>query len=192
MESVNDYRCTFVSFASDSEKSEQVAYGYYFKKPASVRMEVRTGDYEGTVLLYRGTDVRVKLGHGILSWFSFSFDRTSRIVRDLRGNGIHESDWGWFVEQHLQMLPLTGNTYVGIDTINGRPTVSYKLTSVDPEKTRWVAVEYVWIDREDNTLVQYKQYDRSGRLIQSGLYQDVVLNPNLDDSVFTEFDTKDK
>lgn len=186
-EALRNYRCTFVSFAADSDKSEEVTYGYFYKKPSSVRMEVQSGRFEGTVLLYTGTDVRLKLGYGILSWFSFAFERTDKIVCDLRGNGVHQSDWGWFIQQHIHMLPMTKSELCGVDTIDGRRALQYELHSQQPEQTHSIASEHIWIDDQRGWLLRYKQYDRAGKLIQAGYYSDIVVDGGFSDSLFTQF-----
>jgi outer membrane lipoprotein-sorting protein len=189
--SIHNYHCTFVSFSSEEDKKEEITYGYYYCKPCSVRLEVRTGPYEGTVLLYTGGTVRLKVGYGILSWFSFSFDQTDKIVCDLRGNGIHQSDWGWYIEQHLQFMPQTRSSFAGIDTINDRQTYKYELVSKDPNETRSVATEYMWVDIQEDVILRYEQYDSTGKLIQSGLYKDIVIDSVMSDSLFVEFEKKE-
>ena len=184
---IDNVSCTFVSFARLDDRSEEIIYKYYFRKPASVRMEIQNGKYEGTILLYTGGDVRLKLGHGILSWFSFSFDRSNKIVCDLRGNGIHQSDWGWFIEQHLQMISLTVSSLKGMDIINGRQTLHYELLSEHPEQTKSISKEDIWIDNREYILIQYKQYNQNGIVIQSGVYKDIILNTNMSDTLFSEF-----
>jgi len=186
-QTLQNYQCTFISYACNVEKSEEITYRYFFKKPGSVRMEVRTGSYEGAVLLYAGSNVRVKIGHGILSWFSFSFDPANKIVCDLRGNGLHQSDWGWYIEQHVHMMPLTLSRFIGIDTIEGKRSLKYELVSKDPGQTRSIVTEQLWIDAQQDILLQYKQYDNTGKLIQSGLYQDIVFDVGMNDNLFTEF-----
>ncbi len=186
-EALRDYRCTFVSFAADSTRSEEITYSYYYKKPNSIRMEVQTGRFKGTVLLYTGTEVRLKLGSGIFSWFSFSFDRTDKIVCDVRGNGIHQSDWGWYIQQHIQMLPLTKAAICEADSIDGRRALKCELHSVNPDQSKSIATEQLWIDDQDGWLLRYKQYDRAGKLIQAGYYTNIAVDCDPTDSLFTEF-----
>lgn len=185
-QALRTYTCLFTSFARGPEKSEEVVYTYFFKKPSSVRMETRSGKYEGTVLLYTGGDVRVRPGHGIFSWFTFSFEPTHKYIVDPRGNGVHQSTWRWYIDQHILLLPLTRSRQMGVDTVNERRALMYELTSEDPEKSRSVATERVWIDAQDFVLLRYEQYDRDGVLLQSGSYHDIVLDSELNDTLFTE------
>lgn len=185
-QALRTYTCLFTSFARGPDKSEEVVYAYFFKKPGSVRMERRSGKYEGTVLLYSGENVRVRLGHGMFSWFTFSVDPTHKYIVDPRGNGVPQSTWRWFIDQHILMLPLTRSSRAEADTVDERRALKYELTSADPEKTLSVAGERLWIDAQDFILLRYEQYDRDGVLVQSGSYREIVLDSELNDTLFTE------
>jgi len=187
-QTLRTYTCRFISFAHGAEKDQDVTYRYYFKKPSSVRMEVQTGKYEGTVLLYTGSDVRVKPGHGIFSWFSFTFAPTHRYVCDVRGNGLHQSSWLWYITEHARMQRQTRSSFAGFTEIGGRKALKFDLASTDPAKTNSVAREELWIDAQYSVPLQYKQYDAGGMLIQSGRYEEVVIDCEIPDSLFTEFD----
>lgn len=186
-ESLRSYHCTFISFSRGKEKTDQVTFDYYFKKPSSIRMEARAGSIEGTVLLYRGSEVRAKPGHGVFSWFSFSFQPESKRVCDARGHTVPQSSWGWYIDEHLRMKALTRSQYEGVETIDGKKALKFELTSADPSKTESIAKEQIWIDAGQWVLLQYKQYDASGTLIQSGIYQNIQIDTELKDSLFTEF-----
>jgi outer membrane lipoprotein-sorting protein len=187
VQALRTYRCVFTSFSRGPEKTDNATFNYYFKKPGWVRMEALTGKNEGTVLLYTGGDVRVKPGHGIFSWFSYSFNPAHKYVCDARGNGVHQSNWGYYIEEHIHMKPLTRGRLQGVETIGGRKALKYELTSTNPVKTRSIASEQLWIDAGQFLLIQYKQFDTTGTLIQSGLYRDCAIDPELNDSLFTEF-----
>jgi outer membrane lipoprotein-sorting protein len=187
VQSLQTYSCTFTSFSRGAEKTDEAVFQYYFKKPGSVRMKALSGNHEGTVLLYTGSDVRVKPGHGIFSLFSFSFAPTHKYVCDARGNGVHQSSWVYYIEEHLLMRQWTRSRFKGIETIGGRRALAYELTSVDPEKTRSIAVEQVWIDADRDVLLQYKEFDKTGTLVQSGLYENIAIASALNDSLFTQF-----
>jgi outer membrane lipoprotein-sorting protein len=184
---IRTYRCTFVSFARGPERIDNTTFKYYFKNPGWVRMEALTGKIEGTVLLYTGGDVRVKPGHGVFSFFSYSFSPAHKWVCDARGNGLPQSSWGYYIDQHMLMKPLTRSKFMGFDTVGAKRALRYELASTDPAQTRSIAAEQLWIDAQTFLLLQYRQFDSNGTLIQSGLYQDCVLDSDLPDSLFTEF-----
>lgn len=181
------YTCRFTSFSRGPEKTDQATFSYYFKKPNWVRMEALSGKNEGSILLYSGKDVRVKPGHGILSWFSYSFAPTHKYVCDARGNGVLQSSWGYYINEHLEMKHLTRSAFQSVETLDGRKALHFLLTSDDPQKTKSIAREDLWIDAREFLLIQYKQYDTTGTMIQSGFYQDCVIDSELNDRLFTEF-----
>lgn len=186
-ERINDYSCTFESFSSNGEKSQSVSFNYFFKKPANVRMEVLTGKYSGTILLYQGEEVKLKLTNIVLGLFTFSFLPDHRYVCDLRGNGLHNSDWGFFITEHFKMKDITESRFLGEEILDKRDVVVYELISKDPSRSRFVAKEHLWIDKEMNIIIKYMQYDVNGRLIQSGFYKHISLNKGLKQEVFTSF-----
>lgn len=188
VQALQSYQCMFVSFSRGPEKTDNVTFRYYYKQPGKVRMTAQTGKHEGTILLYTGSgDVRVKPGHGIFSWFSYSFNPSHRYVCDARGNGVHQSSWGYYIDEHIKMQSQTKSVLVGVEQIQGRKALKYDLTSFDPAQTRSIAHEELWIDAQLFLPIQYKQFDSTGTLIQSGLYLECVLGPDLNDTLFTEF-----
>lgn len=186
-DSIKDYNCLFESFSSNEEKSEAVTFRYFYKKPKSVRMEIIEGSYSGTILLYEGKNVRVKPGVFLIGWFTFNYSPDHKYVCDYRGNGLHNSDWGYFIQEHINLLELTTAKLTGEETLDGRKVLVYELLSKDPSKSRDIAKEKIWIDKDQNLLIRYRQYDSSGRLIQSGYYKDIKIDSGINNSVFTNF-----
>ncbi|MGE5621193.1 MAG: LolA family protein [archaeon] len=187
-EAIKDYSCIFESYSNNGEKSASVNFRYFFRKPKSVRMEILKGKYSGTVLLMNNdNNVRVKPGIFILGLFTFNYPPEHRYVCDYRGNGLHNSDWGYFIDEHIKLLHLTTIVSAGEETLDGRKVILYELRSMDPPKSRSVAKEQIWIDKEQDLLIKYRQYDASGALIQAGFYKDIKINTGLSRSVFTDF-----
>lgn len=187
-ESIKDYSCIFESYSSNGEKSASVTFKYYFRKPKSVRMEILKGKYSGTtLLLQQDNTVRVKVGIIIVGLFTFNYPAEHRYVCDYRGNGLHNSDWGYFIQEHIKLLDLTTVILAGEENLDGRKVLVYELTSKDPAKSRSVAKETIWIDKDHDLLIKYRQYDSAGQLIQFGYYKNIKLNSGLDTSVFTDF-----
>jgi outer membrane lipoprotein-sorting protein len=184
---IKTYRCIYEMFTANEEKSERVVCNYFFKAPKMVRMELLEGKYKGTVMLYLPHKVRLKLGRGILSLFSFRYHPNHKWVSNLRGYGLHQSDWGWYIDRHIQMLALTGAIFSGEEAAAGRDTMKYKLISKDPEKTGNVAQEILWVDKKELIPVKYVQYNSQGKILMSGLYTDIRLNVDLDDQLFKKF-----
>ncbi|MGE5430486.1 MAG: LolA family protein [Syntrophomonadaceae bacterium] len=187
-ESIKDYSCIFESYSANGEKSASVTFKYYFQKPKLVRMEIIKGKYSGTtLLLQKDNTVRVKLGIFIVGLFTFTYPAEHRYVCDYRGNGLHNSDWGYFIQEHIKLLDLTTVRLTGEETLDGRKVLVYELISKDPARSRSVAKENIWIDKDQDLLIKYRQYDSSGVLIQSGYYKNIKINSGLNTSVFTDF-----
>lgn len=186
-DSIKDYSCIFESFSGNGEKSANVNFRYYYTKPGLVRMEILDGKYSGTILLYKDNSVRVKPGIFFLGLFSFTYPPDHRYVCDYRGNGLHNSDWGYFIKEHIKLISLTESSLKGEETMNGRKVLMYELLSKDPSKSRSVAKEQIWIDKEQNLLIRYRQYNASGSLIQAGNYKDIKINTGISSTVFTDF-----
>jgi outer membrane lipoprotein-sorting protein len=184
---IEAYQCIFEAFSANEGKTKEVTFEYFFKSPKLVRMKVLKGKHEGTVLLYKPHKVRLKLGKGLLSLFSFSYKPEHKWVTDLRGYGMHQSDWIWYIDQHIQMLELIECTFIGEETIDGKETMVFILSSKEPGKTRNVAQEKLWIDSKELIPIKYVQQDIAGKIILSAFYTYIKLNPDLDDRLFKKF-----
>jgi outer membrane lipoprotein-sorting protein len=192
-DTIEDYRCTFESYASDGKMSEKVVYEYFFKRPRQVRMKILSGkgSYNGTVLLYTGNKVKVHTDRGMMSLFSFCMGPDNKKLLNLRNHGIHQSDWGWFIDQHIESADLFDCKSVSEETVGDRDSAVYELVSRDPAKTEYLASEKLWVDKKDNIIVKYAQYDIYGNLMQSSLFKDIALNSGLDEDVFFNFKMKE-
>lgn len=187
-DSIKDYSCIFEAFSSNGEKSASVTFKYFFRKPKSVRMEILKGKYSGTtLLLQKDNTVRVKPGIFIIGLFTFTYPADHPYVCDYRGNGLYNSDWGYFIQEHIKLLDLTTVRLAGEEDLDGRKVLVYELVSKDPSKSRSVAKETIWIDKDQDLLIKYRQYDSSGQLIQSGYYKNIKINSGLKASIFTDF-----
>lgn len=186
-EQIETYQCLFEAFTAKEGKTKVVISRYFFKKPKMVRMEILKGKNKGTVLLYKPHRVRLKLGKGILSLFSFTLEPEDKRLIDLRGHGLHQSDWGWYIDQHIQLLELTDSTFSGEETVDGRNTFVYMLFSKDPEKTKFITKETLWVDKEEFIPVKYLQYDSDGIIMQSSRHRYIEINIDLKDKLFEKF-----
>jgi outer membrane lipoprotein-sorting protein len=109
-------------------------------------------------------------------------------VCDLRGYGLHQSDWGWYIDQHLENMKLFNGKITGEEVVNGRETIVCELVSKNPVETSSIAKEKVWVDKELAVPLKYLQYDSTGKLILSSMFSNIQLNCQLKNILFTEFD----
>lgn len=194
-EKIETYQCFFQVFTARGKKTKTVTAYYFFKKPKWVRMELLEGSQGGTIALYKPHSVRLKPGKGLLSIFHFKFAPENEILVDLRGYGIHETDWGYYIDQHLQRLEITSSQFTGEENVEGRQTLVFELLSHHPERSNDVAREVLWVDKDELIPLKYVHYDTSGMLILSAQFKDIKIDMKFEDSLFERFkkgDTNEK
>ncbi|MBU0728940.1 MAG: outer membrane lipoprotein-sorting protein [Proteobacteria bacterium] len=191
-ESIRDYQCIYHSYTARGSKIRDQKFKYYFKKQKLIRMELLTGMYGGAVLIHNPEKhpgkIRVQAGNPLVlmlqkTFLGEYFDLDSEWVTDLRGNGIHESDWGWYIEIHRRLLSSGSGRYVGEKQLNGVSVLFYELFSEDPEKTFSVKREEVWIDPVSYFPVKYIQYDKDGVIIRQAITEDLAFDTGVDEDL---------
>ncbi len=159
-----------------------------------IRMEILTGIYPGTIMLYNPEvvkdKVKVRVGNPALAVlqkiFFGEYFELHRMV-DLRGNGVHESDWGSFIDEHQKFLHLIKSKFIGEEKMNGKTTFFYRLVSDNPAKTMSIKIEDVWIDKRTYFPVKYVHYDTLGRVIRRSAYNTLEFNAGLQADIFNDF-----
>lgn len=189
LETVDDYRCLYSSFAVKGNRRENVLMRYFYKRPGWIRAEILRGDHKGTVLLARRGKVRVR-PRGILSITSFTFQADHPRVTDLRGNRLEETCWAYFIDEHLRELDWLSLVSTRRETVDGREARVLEAISSDPARTRGIAREILWVCAAEDILLRFEMYDSQDRPVQKGRFSEIVLNPGLPDSLFTQFRTK--
>ena len=197
-QSLKDYHCIFESYTARGQESRGIVFSYFFKKPQMIRMEIVEGKYPGTVMLYNPEvvrdKVRVRVGNPVLAMlqkilFGEHFDLYSKWIIDLRGNGVHESDWGSFIDDHLKLLHLGKSKFIGEKEVDGKTTLFYRLDSDNPDKTMHIKTEEVWIDKKTYFPIKYIHYDISGQVIRRSVYRDLKFNTDIQVDIFKKFET---
>ena len=164
-------------------------------------MEVLEGEYQGTVMLYNPEvvrdKVRVRVGNPALAvlqkiFLGEYFEPYSKWIIDLRGNAVHESDWGSFIDDHLKLLHLGKSKFIGEKEVNGRTTLFYRLDSDKPDKTMYIKTEEVWIDKKTYFPIKYIHYDISDQVIRRSVYHTLKFNTDLQEDIFKTFKTNSR
>jgi outer membrane lipoprotein-sorting protein len=196
LEHTTDYQCRFRTFSTDGTKSREVLLAYYYRNPHQIRMEVLEGPYPGSILIYnrriQPQQVRVIAGNKFTAFmqrmfYGEFFPLTDKWVLDLRGNGIHESDWLNFVNQHEKYLKYGSSRFIGEERLNGSTTYRFKLVSLRPDETMAIKQEEVWVDAKTYFPVQFIQYDTRGHLVRKTTITELQFNAGLDERLFVEF-----
>jgi len=191
-----DYQCRFETWSSNGDATRDVVLAYFYRRPGQIRMEVLEGPYTGSLLLYNRAvaprQVRVLAGNPLVAFLQrmlygevFAVDH--KWVVDLRGSGIHESDWDHFIADH-QHYVLAGTTrFLGEEMFDGRTTYRYQLKFDSARPTTSITEEEVWVDAESFFPVQYFQYDAAGRLVRKARVRDLKFDTGIDAQLFIEF-----
>jgi hypothetical protein len=136
--------------------------------------------------------VRVRVGNPALlvlqKIFFGEYFEPHKLV-DLQGKGVHESDWGSFIGDHLKLLHLGKSKFIGEEEVNGKTTLFYRLHSVDPAKTMSIKIEEVWIEKKTYFPIKYIHYDASGQVIRRSVFNNLVFNTDLQVDIFKKFKT---
>jgi outer membrane lipoprotein-sorting protein len=191
-----DYQCRFETQSSRGEAIRDVVLAYYYRRPAQIRMEVLEGPYAGSLLIYNRAvaprQVRVLAGNALVAFLQrmlygefFAVDH--EWVVDLRGNGIHESDWAHFITEHRKYVRDGTSRLLGEEALDGRRTYRYRLVSKSPATASSITEEQVWVDAESYFPVQYFQYDAAGQLVRKARVSDLKFNTGIDAHLFVDF-----
>lgn len=199
IEQITDYQCRFRTFSTNGTETREVLLAYYYRTPSQIRMEVLEGPNPGSILIYnrqiQPEQVRVIAGNKFTAFlqrmfYGEFFPLTNKWVLDLRGNGIHESDWQNFIDEHEKYIKIGSSRFIGEETLNGRKTYLFKLVSNNPDETMSIKEEDVWVDAQNYFPVQFFQYDSQGRLARKTTITELRFNTGLDERMFIEFHPK--
>lgn len=198
-EQVRDYQGIYTSFTTDGKDERDITFKYYFKQPKLVRMEVIAGKNQGSILIYnpdkKSDKVHIKTGNFfydiVLKFKGYYLDSDDKRVSDLRGYGVHQSDWGWYIDEHVRIAEMLENNYaVSIleeQTMNGYETVLVEFISGIPDSTNSVEREKIWVDKLTLFPVKVEQYDTRGRLLFATAFSDLVFDIGIEEKIFLEF-----
>jgi outer membrane lipoprotein-sorting protein len=197
---LSDYQCRFRTYSTDGTESREVLLAYYYRKPFQIRMEVLEGPSPGSILIYNRQvepeQVRVIAGSKVAAFFQRMIygefmPLNNEWILDLRGNGIHESDWLNYIDVHEKYLRIGSSRFLREEIFNGRKTYVYKLISNAPDQTMSIKEENVWIDSQTFFPVKFFQYDSQGRLARKTIVTELRFNIGLNERIFTEFYPED-
>ena len=196
VEGITDYQCRFRTYSTNGSESREVVLAYYYRKPNQIRMEILEGPNPGSILIYNRQvepeQVRVISGNRFTALlqrmvYGEFLPLDNEWVLDLRGNGIHESDWLNFISEHEKYLRNGSSRFVRKEDLNGRITYLFKLISNAPDQTMSIKEEDVWIDSQTYFPVQFFQYDSDGQLARRTTITNLRFNIGLNERIFIEF-----
>lgn len=186
--SIRDYSCEMQVYSASGKKTRLEYYNFYFKKPKQLRVEITGGENRGAVLLLKNPgNVRVRQKKGIGSLVTLSFRPDHPLVTNLRGYGLHQSDWGWFIDKHIELAGLFSGKFLREEKLHNRNTFVYELISSDPGRTLDFKRELLWVDDIWGLPLRYQMFDEKKKAVQTMMAWNIRLNTGLSDSLFADF-----
>lgn len=193
---IENYHSIYESYTANGDKSQRLVISYYFQKPKLIRMEVLEGKYPGTIIIFNPAisreSVKIKVGSSALSaaqkiFFGEFFPLHDKMVIDLRGNAISESDWGVFIDDHFRFREFGAGIFIKEEMVEGSQLLYYQIYSDFPEKTYSIKKEEIWIDKKTLFPVRYIHYDRSGKVLRQDAFRDISFDIKMNEKLFHEF-----
>jgi len=186
-EGLSAYACgyTLRSFPSGEEDGVGFSARYLFAKPSAVRVEIFQGKGAGTTLLWEGGEtVRVRKG-GLLSLFPLTLDLRNSLLLDPFGQDLHRSTWKYLLDEGRLGLQEGRLELAGQETWEDRPV---RVLAIHyPQGDGPFFHDRVYIDREERWPVRVVRTDRAGRVLQETMFQQIQIDPPVEEGVFREF-----
>ena len=193
-ENLDNYCCTYYAYTANDKDTLEIDFELYFKKPLLIRSVVISKIRKGTIMIYNINEkpdkIYVKTGDFLAGIFQFIFrkyyfDLNDTNILDTRGNGLHQSHWKWWIDEHIRTIKYVEARFIEKQEILGRKTYLYEVVSNNPEKTLSVKKEYIWVDRINYFPIKYEHYNNENKLIRKHKYKKLKFNnPNLKDELF--------
>lgn len=176
---VESYQVTLKS--SGAGVSEIIRYSY--KKPGFVRMDFER-PYKGAVLIYNPLRKQVRLWPLGPGFFGLTLSPENRLVQSRTGQRVDKSDIGAFW-QNVKTLKDNGETSVlGQETVNGMQALRVTVTGREHFVVNNVHRYEIWLEEKSLFPAKVVSRDADGELIETVLFEDLKINPELAPEVF--------
>lgn len=179
--SVESYRVTLRSRSAGS--SEVIRYCY--KKPGFVRMEfVRPN--KGAVLVYDPVKKKAKLRpFGLLKPFTLRLSPDSSLIKSPTGHRVDASDIGELLKTVKKLQERGMTDIMGNEAVGERASMKIKVEGVDDHSVDGIHRYLLWLDKKTSLPVKASSYDKNGDLIEEVLMDDLEINIELPESLFS-------
>jgi len=176
---VESYRVTLKS--SRDGESEIIHYSY--KKPGFVRMDFER-PYKGAVLIYDPLKKQVRLWPFGLTFFALTLSPENRLVQSRTGQRVDRSDVGalW---QNVKTLKDNGEARVlGHETVIGAQALRVTVTGRENFVVDNVRRFDIWLEEKTWFPAKIVSSGADGELIETVVFEDLKVNPELAREVF--------
>lgn len=192
-ELLDNYQCNYQTYTARDDQKLQIEFYYYFKKPKLIRCEVVSDELQGSVMIYNQVShpkqIYIKSGSFFTELFQsifnkYYFDINDKKVLDLQRHGLHQSDWKWWIDEHIRFLPAVESKFIREESVLDRETLLYQILSNDPQQTKSVKTAYIWVDKENLFPIKFEHYNSQKILIRKHQYKNLRFDTAMSDSLF--------
>ncbi len=178
---VNDYTTSLVVHEILGTATQDRTYGYRFKKPHFIGVDVISGPDAGAAIVFKGgTQVRAHKG-GMLAMIKMNMDLHDKRVLSLRGDSIDTGTFGSVVDE-LKSLKGTLSEADGA-AVDGIATTALTLVVADPAANHNVSKEIVSFAKSSHLPVRRERFEGE-RLVKDEKWTSVKLNVGLTEGSF--------
>lgn len=176
-----NYACIMEVYERSGDKDSTRILRYYFRKPATIRIEILEGKDSGGVALYKNNWVWGRQS-GLFRGIRLKFRPTDRMVVSDRGSTMDQSGWGYLLAE-LSRKKEQGFTLRAEETEGMYPC---RVISVSgPGGDTAVISEKFYIDGKTGAVIRHESY-RDNALVSRSVFKDFVIDGSLDGSLFDE------
>lgn len=176
LDTINTYRCILHEYVKKDKKVTENYWDYRFLKPKYIRMESIKGDRFGSKAFFDYTTKKVTGRQGgILSKIKLTLDLSNKLVKNIRGITIAESDWFFVLERTLKIIDDPETEVEIVDTkYKGSDAKMIHINKIDLKKFKFDETK-IFFDKENGLLLGFYNYENS-EIVEDIHYQDIKLN----------------
>ncbi|GEM_PF-2502810 len=187
LDTTNTYRCILHEYVKKDKKVTENYWDYRFMKPKYIRMESIKGDRLGSKAFfdYKTQKVTGRQG-GILSKIKLTLDLSNKLVKNIRGITIAQSDWLSRLEKTLKIIDDPETEVEIVDTeYKGIDAKMIHISKIDIKKYNFDETK-IFFDKNNRLLLGFYNYEKS-EIVEDIYYQDIRLNVFLNmDSLYVK------
>jgi outer membrane lipoprotein-sorting protein len=176
---LKSYTARVASYAGGDEHID-----YTYKAPGFIRMDF-IRPHKGAILVYDPEKKMVRIRpFGFMKFLVLNLKPTDRLIRSRRGHTVDRSHLGALIENALEVEASGGSRVLDTVTEDGKQALRLEVTGKEGFESLGVNRYLLWLDAGTYLPLRAEAYDAKGELIEGVRMEDLVLDPELEDSVF--------
>ena len=177
--SLQSYTTRIVSYAGGEELID-----FPYKSPGFIRMDF-IRPHKGAILVYDPEKDMVRIRpFGLLDFLVLNLKPTDKLIRSRQGHTVDRSHLGALIDNAREVEARGSSVVIGTETEDGRQALRLEVTAREGFESLGVNRYLLWLDAESFLPLRAEAYDASGVLVEGVRMEDLVLDPELEDSVF--------